>query len=654
MVMATSEARNPATGHTVTRVVLPAALVLQALLVASPIATIDNLLTSPRAVGAQARRADLAATIASGIPFLAALLPVAMVAIAIAVRRPTRGSLTGAGVVSVISLVAAAVPRLREMTLAPPVLHGIPLALVALATLVLMARTRTRTRRSAEAGPSRSADAGRSRIGRITAALAAVWLLVLAGIGALSSTIPTAPISAAVSEDLEFTSAEPSARIPAEEASQAPFLAPNPTSNIHGDAAMTDAYTDRTVLDPREAEVISRHLGGVCASILFDSRGNLVAACVNPTGVTLNVLDPETLDVRARRHVADRPFRIDFATQFAGGGYAVLDSEERVVLPTADGRITRWSITGTDGTPQIAPVDEFDVSGELADGEAINSAVPGTEGSIWLVGTLGSVALLDPETGTVGSTRFDGTIENSFAVGSDGLAHVVTDRELVALRAADGVPEVVWTEPYDRGSRQKPGQTSRGSGTTPTLVQGGRYVAITDNADPRMHVLVYDTAADAGEREVCRVPVFAEGRSATENSLIAIGGSLFVESNYGYSLYDATYGRSTEPGLTRIDITAGGCEVAWANDEIRIPSVVSKGTSSGVIVTYTKGVSLAGIDAWYFTAVDATTGEVMWRRLAGTGPMVNNHYAAIYLGTDGSLYVGATGGVVALVPDGGD
>ena len=147
-----------------------------------------------------------------------------------------------------------------------------------------------------------------------------------------------------------------------------------------------------------------------------------------------------------------------------------------------------------------------------------------------------------------------------------------------------------------------------------------------------------------------RVPVFAPDRSATDNSLIAIGDSLFVESNYGYNLFDATFGRSTEPGLVRIDVTEDGCETVWSNDEIRNPSTVSKGTAAGVIATYTKGESVAGIDAWWFTAVDATTGDVMWRRLAGTGPMVNNHYAATYVGPDGSMYVGVTGGLVALVP----
>ena len=73
---------------------LPSLLVAQALLVASPIATLDNLLTSPRALGAQARRADLPATIASGLPFVVALLPVAMVAVAVAVRRRTPGSVS--------------------------------------------------------------------------------------------------------------------------------------------------------------------------------------------------------------------------------------------------------------------------------------------------------------------------------------------------------------------------------------------------------------------------------------------------------------------------------------------------------------------------------------------------------------------------------
>lgn len=621
---------------------LQALIGLQALLVASPIATIDNLLTSPRAVGAQGRRADLPATIASGLPFVVALLPVTMVAVAVALHRRTPGSRRAAAVLSVVALVVALAPGQRGMTTAAPIVHGIPLAVVAAATLLVLWRSRA----------ERTRELGRSRAGRVTVVLLTVWVLVLAALGASSRAIPVGPLSSALSTELDVDRVTPQGELAGEPAEQSPQLAPNPDSNIHGDAAMTDTYTDRDVLDPRQARVIRRHLGGVCASVLRDEHERLVAVCVNATRVTLNVLDPDTLDVLAREHVADRPFRADFATNFAGGGYAVLDADQRVVLPTSDGRITRWRVADDAGDPQIAPVDEFDISDGLADGEGINSAVPGTDGRIWVVGQLGSVGLLDPETGRAGWTRFEAAdIENSFAVGADGRAWVVTSRELVALSGESGTPRVVWEQTYDAGSRRKPGQTSRASGTTPTLMAGERHVAITDNADPRMHVVVYDTSAGAGDKEVCRVPVFAPDRSAGDNSLIAIGRSLFVESNYGYNLFDATFGRSTQPGLTRIDVTDDGCEVVWANDEIRIPSTVSKGTSSGVIATYTKEESAAGIDAWYFTAVDATTGEIMWRRLAGTGSMVNNHYAATYVGPDGSMLVGVTGGLVALVPE---
>lgn len=625
---------------------LPALLGLQALLVASPLATLDSLLTSPRAVGAQARRADLAATIASGLPFVVAMLPVVAITVAVAVRRRTPGAFVGATAVSLVALAVVLLPEQRGMTTAGTVLHGAPLAVAAVLTLVVIARTRS----------TRTHALGRSPVAHVAAGLAVAWFVCLAVVGATSSTIPTSPVANALSPELEFRAATASQRIPTEPSAQHPRLAPNPDSNIHGDAAMTDAYTDRDVLDPREAEVVSRHLGGVCASMLFDARGRIIAACVNATRVTLNVLDPDTLEILDREHVADRPFRIDFATNFAGGGYAVLDDRERVILPTSDGRITRWSVADGSGEAQIDQIDEMDVGDELAGGEAITSTVPAADGSLWIVGNLGTVALLDPESGDVGSTRFDGDIENSFAVGDDGRAWVVTSQELVALEARKGRPVVTWREPYDTGSRRKPGQTSRASGTTPTLMADERHIAITDNADPRMHVVVYDTdpRTPEGEREVCRVPVFAEGRSATDNSLVAVGDSLFVENNFGYDLFTATFGRSVEPGMTRIDVTDSGCETEWTNDEVRVPSVVSKGTADGVVVSYTKGESLAGLDAWYFTAIDGTTGEVMWRRRAGTGPMANNHYAAIYVGKDGSLYVGATGGVIALVPEGGE
>ena len=100
----------------------------------------------------------------------------------------------------------------------------------------------------------------------------------------------------------------------------------------------------------------------------------------------------------------------------------------------------------------------------------------------------------------------DEEIANSFAVDEQGV-YVVTVEALYRLSAdRTGKPQADWRTEYDRGSEQKPGQLSRGSGTTPTLLPDG-LVAITDNADPRMHVLFL--RRDTGE-EVCAAPVFGE------------------------------------------------------------------------------------------------------------------------------------------------
>lgn len=86
-------------------------------------------------------------------------------------------------------------------------------------------------------------------------------------------------------------------------------------------------------------------------------------------------------------------------------------------------------------------------------------------------------------------------------------------------------------------------------------------MAITDNADDRMNVLVYRRGADvpADRRLVCSVPVFGSGRSTTDSSLISWGNSLVVENNYGYeNPASLLLGRSVVGGATRIDVRPDG------------------------------------------------------------------------------------------------
>jgi hypothetical protein len=180
---------------------------------------------------------------------------------------------------------------------------------------------------------------------------------------------------------------------------------------------------------------------------------------------------------------------------------------------------------------------------------------------------------------------------------------------------------------------------------------GTEYVTITDNADPRMHVLVYQRAKQVtGARLHCAVPVF-QNNTSNEQSLIATDRSIVVPNNFGYSDLSATkHGNTTKPVMARIDVEPYGCRTVWTNEEVVAPSVVNKmSVANGLIYSYTKPKGPANTDAWYFTALDFESGAVVYSRLAGTGILYNNHYAPVYLGRDGKTeYVGVAGGIVAI------
>ena len=277
-------------------------------------------------------------------------------------------------------------------------------------------------------------------------------------------------------------------------------------------------------------------------------------------------------------------------------------------------------------------------------GDKIISALPDWGGRLWFASTNGVVGTVS-ESGAVRSRPLGEKIANSFAVEDTGAVYIVTDAALYRLEAgADGIPQPVWRAPYENSGVQKPGQASAGSGTTPTLMGDG-LVAITDNADP-MNVLVHRRAGGA---RICRQPVFEKGASATDQSLIGTGTSLVVENNHGYSGPAATQGgRTTSPGLERVDLDpGGGCHSVWRSAE-RAPSVVPKlSARNGIVYTYTKDPD-PSVDSWYLTALDFGTGRTLYKRLAGEGLGYNNNYAPITLGPDGTAYVGLLGGLVAL------
>ena len=290
---------------------------------------------------------------------------------------------------------------------------------------------------------------------------------------------------------------------------QHPHMAPNGRSNIHVDPYQTDTNTIRGPLGPTTTDSI--FFLHECASITFDSEGRLVTICVGVERPILALLDPDTLTPLA---TYDLPLRIPGAgsnpfTDFSGGGYFYLDDEDRAIMPTTDRHI--YVIAQTD-EPGFERVEDYDLNGPVTSDDKVISALPDWRGRIWFATVEGVVGWVNPRSGAVHSKDLGEPIGNSFAVDEKGSVYMVTDAALYRLRARKGKVREQWREEYPNTGLVKPGQTQAGSGTTPTLLAGGKLVAITDNADP-INVLAFQRKARPnGKRLVCKEPVFEKGR----------------------------------------------------------------------------------------------------------------------------------------------
>lgn len=417
---------------------------------------------------------------------------------------------------------------------------------------------------------------------------------------------------------------------------QHPGLAPNGRSSMHGDAWATDSYAWPGPLgvDP---EVSTAWYGlEECATLAFDPEGRLVALCGNRKGPVMHVLDPETMRPLATYDLPDRePSDKRPWEDLCGGAYFYLDADAQAVVATTDRRILTLTSDG------LEKRDEVDLSAVVPDDDCLVALLPDWQGNTWYVTQDGRV-------GTTGGGEpldLGAEIANSIAADDTGV-YLVTTEQLVKVEMSAGTPAVVWATDYPNGGERKPGQLSAGSGTTPTVLPSG-LVAITDNADPQVHVQFYEGAT--GEL-VCEAAVFAEGASATDNSLVAVGdSSVVVENNHGYTApWSTIVGRATPGGLARVDADGGECTVGWQSDEVAPTSVAKVSLATGLVYAYTTRPSWWGVSAWYLTAIDARTGETAYSVRTGTGTLFNNHYSAVTLGPDGSAYVATLGGMVRV------
>lgn len=457
---------------------------------------------------------------------------------------------------------------------------------------------------------------------------------------------------------------------------------------LHGNAYNSDVHV---TAGPRgdhlqvKSRSVSPFPGGLCPTITFAKSGLIVAMCASFLGFEIDLFEPHTLNLLATYALPTRPSTFQAAVKLnldiifldtSGGSYFYLDDQDRAVLADAQQRIQRiahrrkpngeWEFYAADSwdlTAQ-APHDCLNYDNWFPRGECdpITSVMPDYDGRIWWVTRFGRVGTVIPATGQVAVHRFAGEeIQNSLSADRDGM-YVITDYALYAMKAdAGGVPRVVWKEAYLRSNQYRYGNINNGSGSTPTLMddeRGRKYVVITDAGDDRTGLVVYRREAEvSGPRQICRVPLFGENASAVEISPIGWGRAIVAKNDAGYrSAFHGTSEAKIAGGIVRVDIREddSGCDVVWTAPN-RVPAVVGKLSTNGLLYFYTFEQQPDGENAWYFLALDFVTGKPVYKQFIGLGQSFDINWGSPAIARDGTVYLGILEGILAIAdaPAGG-
>lgn len=432
-----------------------------------------------------------------------------------------------------------------------------------------------------------------------------------------------------------------------------PHLGPAGTSTMHADSGSSDA-TALAGPGTGPVEATTVELGAVCPAVLVGGDGRPVALCTRVADLrpVVHLLDPAT-------GASDASLEMATGGLF-GGVYGYLDDQDRLVMVEGDTDLVRVAHRH-EGAGWALTVDErTSLAGAVRDGDTVTSVAPDQDGGVWFATEGGVVGVVDPTDGVVETARLEPgeRVANSISTAPAGTAVASDHAVYLFRRGQDGRPEVRWRRAYDRGPARKPGQLSWGTGSTPTFfgpTDGADYVAVVDNADPEVHLVVLATGGpDAGE-EVCAPVVLADGGPGSENSPIGRGRTVVVTSTYGYEYPRLPEGAGPsvpasapfEGGMTRVDVAAdgSGCEVVW-DSPARSAAVPRLSTADGTITTLTRPGDGAG---YAYAVIDAETGEVLTEQ--DLGPDVADPLQlAGTIGPDRVLWQGTVGAVERIAP----
>ncbi|MDH6281308.1 hypothetical protein [Prescottella agglutinans] len=471
-----------------------------------------------------------------------------------------------------------------------------------------------------------------------------------------------------------------------------PHLGPEGTSTMHQDAGSSDA-TPLAGPGTGAVSIAQYPLASACPTLLEGSDGLVVALCTTMIGQnpTVHLLDPNASTVPAGGTLAQLQLT---KGSLLGGVYAYLDSDDRLVVVDGTRHLLRIGHTHARGAWALTVDSSVDLTSAIPDGDNVTGLAPDWAGNVWFATGGGVVGTVDAA-GVARTVALPAgeQVQNSISTSPGGTSVASTHATYQLSAGPDAQPQIVWRQPYDRGSARKPGQLSWGTGSTPTYFgpsTGSEYVTIVDNADGQVNLLVYRSAT--GE-EVCKEPVLPSGDggsslgstgsaggsggslsgsvsgstgsgSGSENSPIGVGRSVFVASTYGYPYPTVPAGAgdavpASAPfrgGMTRVDVDADGqgCTTVWQN-QVRSSAVPHLSTADGNIYTMVReGADVTTpLDGFAYAVIDPDTGAVKTTKTI-TGTMLGDTLQMSALIThDGRYMQGTISGIVSVNPGSG-
>ena len=450
-------------------------------------------------------------------------------------------------------------------------------------------------------------------------------------------------------------------------AQQNPYLGINSLATMHGDAQSSDATPFAGPGDPGVGgtwKVTFTNHWAACPTILAGQDGYIQALMTQFLGSDAKVRKPKLAIIEPASGAQLGAMEIPTGA-LLGGVYAYLDAGSNLVMVDGTNALT-WISHSQDGMKVWVSrrIDLTDAM-KLEPKDHVVGIVPDWHGRIWVASERGVVGLIDPKRNVVRLTKLQQyspteRIDNSISACPQGVS-IITSYAIYMLGAdaSTSKPRIIWSHSYDRGTKQKPGQLSHGSGATATFFgpNGSDYVMLSDNADRQEKLIVYRSADGSAVGEG---PLFTPGASGTENSMIGVQNSIVGACTFGYpyAQYPDTkpaYRAQVAPGMERWDVNddASGITLKWRNNGIYSAAVPRLSTADNLIYTCERPRGPAGVltgPVVYACAIDMDSGRVVHRQrlprlanlLAGGDPSqmvgVIDKHGVWWQGTIGGIY----------------